>query len=82
MGKGDRPMLVTKSVKLTDAEYEALNDAIDAELYAARKGHAGDITRLEAAKARKAAWEAANALPTRTWEQRQARFAALAAFKA
>jgi hypothetical protein len=64
--------------KLTDAEYEALNDAIDGELYAARKG---SPERLEAAKSRKAAWEAANALPTRTWEQRQARFAALAAFK-
>jgi hypothetical protein len=64
--------------KLTQAEYEAVDDSIDAELYAARKG---SPERLQAAQARKAAWEVANALPVRTWQERQERFAALAKFK-
>jgi|GEM_PF-2991345 len=60
--------------KLTQAEFEAVDDGLSAALRATRPG----TPERTAVEARRAIWEAAIALPDRTWAQREERLAAIA----
>jgi hypothetical protein len=61
------------TAKLTDSQFEAADDAFTARLRATKLG---TPERAEAVAFR-AAWDAAYALPQRTFAQREERFAAL-----
>lgn len=62
-------------VKLTEAEFLAVGDTIDAAMRTSKK----DTPERVAAQTKRDVWEAAIALPQATWAQREARFAAIAA---
>ena len=59
---------------LTDTQFSATQDKIDAALRATKRG----TPERAAAEARTVAWEAANALPQATAAQRKTRHAAIA----
>jgi hypothetical protein len=61
--------------KLTNEQFETCDDKLNAELRATRLG----TPEREAHVARRAPWEAANALPQITWQNRKDRLAAIAA---
>ena len=63
-------------MKLSQAQFETVNDKIDAKVHASRRG-TPERTEAEALSAR---WEAVLATPQRTFAQREERLAAIARF--
>ena len=66
----------TMTIKLTDAEFDAFEDATLAEVQEAKRS--GNASRLAAAKAKLVEWDAACNLPQGTATQREDRYAAIA----
>lgn len=64
--------------QITEAQFSAAQDKLDAELRGARRGtHDRAVVDARLAK-----WEAANALPQATWQNRKDRLEAIAAVAA